>query len=205
MKTDVIIVKSGGEGIETALAEVENVAGYKKLSGKETLQLRLIAEETMGMLRAITGEVEAKFWMEASGSSFELHLLTLTMMDAEKRKELLSASTSGENSAAKGFMGKLRDIIECALDPSRDAYPDFYTGGMLAEDIGAFDDPMSLPMRSAMESWSLSKYRTYVEETETSEGSDWDELEKSIVAKIADEVKIFIRGGEVEMVIYKKF
>ena len=34
---------------------------------------------------------------------------------------------------------------------------------------------------------------------------EWDELEKSIVANIADEVSIAIRGSEVEMTVYKNF
>jgi hypothetical protein len=34
---------------------------------------------------------------------------------------------------------------------------------------------------------------------------EWDELEKSIVANIADEVQISIRDTTVEMVIFKKF
>ena len=34
---------------------------------------------------------------------------------------------------------------------------------------------------------------------------DWDELEKSVVARLADEVKIGIAGHDVEMVISKKF
>ena len=33
----------------------------------------------------------------------------------------------------------------------------------------------------------------------------WDELEKSIVANLADEVEIYIQGSHVELVIYKKF
>ena len=32
----------------------------------------------------------------------------------------------------------------------------------------------------------------------------WDELEKSVVANVADNVKVFIRGRFVEMVIYKR-
>ena len=32
----------------------------------------------------------------------------------------------------------------------------------------------------------------------------WDELEKSVVSHVADEVKVSIRSGTVEMIIYKK-
>ena len=32
----------------------------------------------------------------------------------------------------------------------------------------------------------------------------WDELEKSVVTHVADEIKVFIRGGQTEMTIIKK-
>ena len=41
---------------------------------------------------------------------------------------------------------------------------------------------------------------------EKREGAEeaWDELEKSVIAHVADEVKISIRGYDVEMIVYKK-
>ena len=32
----------------------------------------------------------------------------------------------------------------------------------------------------------------------------WDELEKSVLANVADEVKVSIKGAEVELTVYKK-
>ena len=54
-------------------------------------------------------------------------------------------------------------------------------------------------------SWSMKKYRASIE-LEMAENAkareEWDELEKSIVANIADEVSIAIRGSEVEMTVH---
>ena len=36
-------------------------------------------------------------------------------------------------------------------------------------------------------------------------GEAWDELEQSVVANIADEIKIGIADDSAEMIIYKKF
>ena len=33
----------------------------------------------------------------------------------------------------------------------------------------------------------------------------WDELEKSVIAHVADEVRISIHGYDVEMIVFKKF
>ena len=60
-------------------------------------------------------------------------------------------------------------------------------------------------MNAVLYGWSLSAYREAVEEHREAEPEKWDELEKSITAKLADDVKIFIRGNTVEMVIEKTF
>ena len=53
--------------------------------------------------------------------------------------------------------------------------------------------------------WSLRAYRDAVSDRKEEETEKWDELEKSITAKLADDVKIFIRKNTVEMVIEKTF
>ena len=37
------------------------------------------------------------------------------------------------------------------------------------------------------------------------EETEWDGLERSILKKVSDQVKISIRGGEVEMTVLKSF
>ena len=49
--------------MEAALNQAEKVAAYKSLSPKNTLHLRLLTEEMMGMMRSITGETQGKFWI----------------------------------------------------------------------------------------------------------------------------------------------
>ena len=46
--------------------------------------------------------------------------------------------------------------------------------------------------------------RQYREMNEKDHLEDWDELEKSVVAKVADDVKVSIRGNTVEMIIIKQ-
>ena len=106
MKTDVIVVSSAGSRIETALKQAEKVAAYKGLTGKDALHLRLLAEEMMGMMRSITGEKEGLFWIEDEDNVYQLHLQVNTRMSLSKRDDLLAASTSGKNEAARGLMGR---------------------------------------------------------------------------------------------------
>ena len=111
MKTNTITINSRGEGILEALLETEKAAVYNNLTKKEALRLRLLAEEMTGMFRTIIPVTSASYWIEAEGKNYSLHLATKTRMNADLREELLSASTSGKNEAAKGFMGKLRDLF----------------------------------------------------------------------------------------------
>ena len=48
MKTDVILVSNDGNQMEAALNQTGKVAAYKKLSSRNELQLRLLAEEMLG-------------------------------------------------------------------------------------------------------------------------------------------------------------
>ena len=42
-------------------------------------------------------------------------------------------------------------------------------------------------------------------DNDKSSNEAWDELEKSVLAKIADEIKVGVVGDKVEIVIYKSF
>ncbi|MBR1707577.1 MAG: hypothetical protein IJ719_01960 [Clostridia bacterium] len=199
MKSDVIIVTSGESQIESALSQAEKVAVYKELTGKNALHLRLLTEEMMGMMRSITGETEGRFWIETEGNVYQLHLQVKTRMDSVKREQLLSASSTGKNESARGLMGRLRDFFDRGTDEDVAAItsPLLLTG--MHEDISA----TTLDLE-----WSMMRYAdalsSRVQENDDDAKAAWDELEKSVVAKVADDVKVAIQGNTVEMCIIKK-
>ncbi len=202
MQTSVITVKPDGTGMKEALAASEKVAVDAGLDAKEKLRFRLLSEELFGMIATITGENESSYWIESEGKKFDIHLkadveLTLTM-----KEELVSLSSSGKNTAARGFMGKLRDMIGSALLP-RDDGPSPLTIGLMG-----MGSPSGYQVTGDVYEWSMMRYRA---EMEGKSGEDEDaahavdELERSIVANIADEVKVRIVGSDVEITISKKF
>lgn len=197
MKTDVITVSASGKRMETALDQVEKVAAYKGLSPKNTLHLRLLTEEMMSMMRSITGEPEGEFWIEDNDGEYALHLRVAARMNLEKRAQLLSVSASGKNEAARGLMGRIREFFDMGCD---EEYDGFSTALM----PDAFEHSSSPVLDWE---WSMRRYENVVS---TKMGQDaaareaWDELEKSVVKHVADDVKVFIRGGYVEMTILKK-
>ncbi len=196
MKTDVIEVSSRGRQMETALREAEKVAEYKSLSPRDALHLRLLTEEMMGMMRSITGETAGKFWIEDEEGRYRLHLRVETRMNMTKRENLLSVSTSGRNESAKGLMGRLRDFFERGSD--LDGMDPLIMAGMC-------DDPTSTSMDWA---WAMTRYEDAIAaglaRSDENAAEAWDELEKSVVARVADDVKVSIRGNTVEMTIEKQ-
>ena len=200
MKSDVIHVTSNGTGISEALKHTEAVAAYRGLPKKNAIHLLLLTEEMMGMMQALTGEHEADFWIENEGDAYCLHLKAETKMNTEMRKKLLATSTSGENVAAKGVMGKIRDLFNRLLEPAEETLPAEYASGwnnsLSTAEAAAMARNMSIV---ASNIWSLNRYKAISEKS----AEAWDELEKSIIANIADEIEIGIADKTVEMVIYK--
>ena len=200
MKSDVIVVSSRGAQMEKTLRETELVAEYKGLSGKNALQLRLLTEEAMGMMRSITGETDGEFWIEDSEGVYELHLRVHTSMTSTKREQLLSTATSGKNESARGLMGRLRDFFDRGADED----VAMYANPLMMSGMYEYSTNGSLDLE-----WSMTRYeealnaRTADDDSEAREA--WDELEKSVVAKVADDVKVSIRGNAVELIIIKKF
>ena len=199
MKTDMIVVSSRGSQMEKALDQAEKVAAYKGLSGKNALHLRLLTEEMMGMMRSITGETEGVFWIEDDNDVYRLHLQVTTRMDSCKRTQRLSAASSGINESGRVLMGKLRDFFDRGAD----------------EDVVALTSPLILPGMYEESSlptmdweWSMMRYEEAlapsVQRQEKEALEAWDELEKSVVARVADDVKVSIRGRTVEMTLEKK-
>ena len=216
MKSDIIHVTNSGEGMTAALEQTSASAAFRGLSGKNALHLRLLAEEMLGMFRQITGNAGADFWLDSEGDRFELHLSAYPILTEEMRRELLSVSSSGQNAAAVGVMGKLRDIFERAFASARPGNPSdysrYYLQGLLIPTDPDTVNPMTLALDASLNaaavSWSLNQYKAAVEQEKAEDDEareEWDELEKSIVANIADEVSISIRSGNVEMTVYKTF
>ncbi len=51
--------------------------------------------------------------------------------------------------------------------------------------------------------WSMEKYKSELKKK--NDEDSWDELEKSIVANIADDVSVNIVGSDVEIIVTKAF
>lgn len=193
MKSDIIKLSDGAKDISLlnrVLSETEKAAAYANLDKKQSGRLRLLAEEMISMLPELLAFSSGEFWIECNGKNCEIHTVltpqqTVSIM---KRDELLKISKSGKNAAATGIMAKIRIAVTFMMFD-----PQIYT------DMDVFLGTTNL---NTMTSWSLSTYRQKVEEKK---GEPWDELEKSIIANIADDVLVGVEGKRVEIVVKKAF
>ncbi len=204
MNTAEIRITSRGDGMEEALAATERLGLDSGLGHKENLRLRLLAEELISLMRGIVGSVEACYLCRQEDRSFELSLSADVSMTQALRKQLLAASTSGKNAAAKGLMGRIRDMIAKIMLPEKEGL-DLPSG--LSLGLMSMGSP-SRYLSGESYAWTLSRYMNEVRngrEQNEEAAQAWDELEKSIVANLADDVSVKIEGSAVEIAITKAF
>lgn len=203
MKTESISISSNGTGRDSAMELTEKTGAYCGLDHKSTLRLRLLSEELIGLMHSFADDLLGEFWLEAKNDTVEVHLKTSIPMDLKTRNEILSVSTSGKNAAAKGFMGSIREMISLMTLPD-----DPETKAMTEEAMGMMTMGCQLGTHANNYSWAMSTYVASIEnESEKRKEAQEakDDLERSIVANLADDVTVHIIGSDVEITIYKTF
>lgn len=192
MKSVVCTLNGGPEGTAAALAEAEAFAQHAGLTEKQSLHLRLLAEEQLGMAVQLLDLRTGSFWIEQEGSLYRLTLSAQArQVGAEARNRLLGASTTGKNLLHQGISGKILQALE------------WVSGGPDAMMLAPVSVRQGmLPSAQSLE-WSLNCYRQSLAQEEKAVA--WDELEKSVLGKLADDVRVGVRMERVEIVITKTF
>lgn len=196
MISNIYKIKKGDKYLNSILEESEKVAVYNEFDKKQTLQLRLICEEIDGMLPNIIDDFYGDFWIEYENGvckvKVDIDIPAITLCNKEN---LISLSKNKKNAAAVGIVGKIRSALENFFLDS-EAF-EAYNMSML------FNAGISYSVGlDPMYSWSLDNYRKVVKEENT---DDWDELEKSIISNLADDVIVGVKGKKANIVVIKKF
>lgn len=209
MISEKIELTSKDKRIPDILKVTEDFVRLQSLDKKQALHMTLLAEELVGLISGITTDFRGEFWVEGSAGAYDVCIEAETLVNKKRRDELMAMSSSGKNIEIKGVMGRIRNIFEgfmLSYDETENQevimsqMTPYSAGGMV--DMNAF---------RSMESqiWSLDEYRKNlvvpVKESEEGAVQAWDEMEKSVVAKLADDVRVGIRGSRVTMVIHKEF
>ena len=193
MKSNVYKINKGETDLTPLLAEAEKVAGYNELTQKDALYLRLLAEELVSMLPAIVEDYNGEFWIENDGNAYALCVKLLTSeMKISTRERLIEVSKTQKNAYAVGITGRIRQLLDYMAAESENPMisPAAKYGFATNVDFSLI--------------WSMKQCRDSLQKEE-SEKEKWDELEKSILVKIADDVLVGVKGKNVDIVIKKTF
>ena len=196
MRSNVCKIENGTRDLAAILQESERVAEYNRLTYKQTLQLRLLCEEVDGMLPNIIDDFSGSLWIDYDNGVCKVNVsIRVPELNAGRKKSLIEISSDKKNAAAAGIVGKIR----CALEDfllNEEEYVRSTSAGLLHPSTG-FSEGVEYSYI-----WSLEQYRNTVNETET---AVWDELEKSVIASVADNVIVGVKGNEANIIIVKKF
>ena len=205
MVSEKFMVNSDGGRIAAATFVGEEFARENALNRHDAMRLQLLTEETLGMVREMVDEFYGQIWFVGDSGRFEIHLEATARMDDDKKHDLMSVSRSGKNVAVKGFMGKLGELISNTL----------YNFGRVVDEYGSETMQYGIITPPGIETpsvygmtplWTLESYRANLQENHDSDAAAdaaWDELEKSIVANLADDVVVGVKGDCIELVIVK--
>ena len=203
MRSNICKIDNGTKDLAAILKESEKVAVYNELSSKQTMQMRLICEELDGMLPNIIDEFSGDFWIDFENGICKVNVsLKFNEFTAEKKSDLVALAKDKKNAAATGIVGRIRSALEnvfldensIGVDMPMDShyFVTEYCSGMdhfYAMDYSRF--------------WSLNQYRNYIKPEEKS--AEWDELEKSVIASLADDIIVGVKGKQADIIIVKKF
>ena len=199
MKSNTCKIKNGIADLSAILKESEKVAVYNELNHKQTLQLRLICEELDCMLPHIVDQFNGDFWIEFEKNVCKVRAsINIYEFSAEKKSELIRISKDGNNASSVGIAGKIRNLIENFFLNEENYMNSFAINPVFTQIASE-----RVEYSDYYYTWTLDEYRTSVK----SEGNPvaWDELEKSVIASVADDVIVGVKGNRADIVIVKKF
>ena len=211
MKTDTIEIRGDLHGKETALQAAEKFISYNSFRGKDAVHIRLLTEEVICMVNGIMENFRGELTLESTpapaGHLCRIRLTANKTVNALQENRLMSISTSGKNEAAKGILGKIREAVRISMQRSAEEVNDsasspaasWYAMGTYhnAQAEADYVDEYYTGY------WSLNTYRDSLSQQKKEAPAEWDELEKSVIANISDDVKVGIRSGATEVVIEK--
>lgn len=194
MKSNICQIDKGNKDLEIIFKEAEKVADYNGLTHKQALQLRLLCEEIDGMLPNIVDDFEGQLWIDFENGICKINVsIQIPKLDADKKNELIDIAMNKKNASAVGIVGKIRSVVE-----------NFFLDEDVFRAYSVSSDSYNLSgVLDYSSYWSLTKYK----ETVKTDKNDvaWDELEKSVISSLADDVIVGVKGKKIDIVVVKKF
>lgn len=195
MRSNTCKIEKGFKDLGLILKECDKVAVYNELSHKQTLQLRLLCEDIDGMLPKIIDDFEGIFWIDFENGECKINIsIEFAKFTATKKKELLSLAKNKKNASVKGLVARIGAAIE-----------EFFLDEENFNAFGMMSDYHELNANAHLDYsyyWRLGQYKEVAAQTKKEE---WDELEKSVIANIADDIIVGVKGTQADITIIKNF
>ncbi len=147
------------------------------VEGKNALRFSLLTEEAVRLAKSIIDSSEyVRLWFEGDDKVSYIMVSTKNSLNSDQQEQFISASSSGQNQA------KANQTF--------------------------FDVIRKMVKQPAAATWSLRQYES---ELDTKRKEDkysvdaWEDLERSVLAKLSDEIVVSAKDGGVLMKIRKDF
>ena len=194
MQSNVCRIEKGSTQMDHIFRECEKVAKYNELNGKQALRLRLLCEELVNMLPSIVSNFSGEFCIENQGNDYELRMnVSVDGMDVETRSRLIKVSKNNRNASVVGITGKIRAVFD---------YMAMSSGDPVMSPASRYGFSTNIDFSQI---WSLRQYQDGVREDSGEGSEEWDEFERSIIASVADDVLVGVKGNCVSIIIKKTF
>ena len=196
MISNICKIEPGTRDLDLILRESEKVAAYNDFTDKQALQLRLLCEEVDGMIPNIIDDFNGSLWIEYDNGICKVRVsIRIPELDAGVKKRLIEISRNKKNASAVGIVGRIRCAMEDFL-LNEEAYVSSTSVDLLPPSTGYLEGVDYSYV------WSLDRYRGIVDKE--AEPMAWDELERSVIASVADDVIVGVKGSVADIIIVKK-
>lgn len=175
-------LEMGKVEIAHILDKIDATIEQYDLTEQEEIRLRLLGEETVSMAKHLFGERDAAVIIRKEPQAFAICYRTRIRLTAEEKAELIDFSTEKKNSKTSSFSGKVAAVADYLFNAPVDmnlGIGIYNIGGVSPYDI----------------TWSISNMNKKVKQDE------WDEYEKAIILKYADDIIVGVLGSDVELVV----
>lgn len=173
------------------LTEVDRFCEEDNITGKTKLHLRMISEEIMEVLPKILSFCDGELWLEHIKEFVEIHVaIYADRPDKEYRDRLQALIGHHEKKGVSGIMNRILNEAAKRMEKITLHEKDFRDSDY----------------------WSLLGYKEELQSVDdmiptVRDGKSTDkitELERSIIANMADDVIVKVRGPLVDIIIKKK-
>lgn len=192
-----------GEAMDAAEAFVKGL----DLDQKSALRMRLLTEEVLEMLRNMVDGFSGLFWLEADDRECRICIDGMAEVDVAAEQDLLSVSKDGKNASVKGFTAKLTQFVRHHREYLDRLNALLELGGAAYADDYLYLGSIHPRIDASAITWSMADYRKFLFDDETAAeqiAADRDELEKSILANLADDVKVGVKEDRIRITVVKK-